>query len=255
MKENYMNTVTVRVYGELNDFLPPPTRKKRVPHLFFGKPTVKDFIESLGIPHTEVDLILLDEQSVGFEAHLQDGDRLTVYPRLASIDIQPLQHLQPEPLKTPRFITDVHLGKLARYLRMLGFDTLYDPTLEDAQIIERGVAESRMILTRDLGILKNSRVRHGYFVRAQIPIQQAREIALRFDLKEQLAPFSRCLECNTQLEPVRKEAVAEQVPPKVFELFSTFFRCPGCQKIYWEGSHHAHMSNFIRDLTKPDHLL
>lgn len=246
MKEAYLYTTSIRVYEELNDFLPKQKRKKMFSHRFFGKPTVKDVIESLGIPHTEVDLILLNEESVGFEAHLSDGDRLAVYPRFESLDIQPVQHLRPKPLRESRFVLDVHLGKLARYLRMLGFDTLYDSALEDEQIIEKSVQEKRIILTRDLGILKNSQVLHGYFVRQTEPKKQVREIVQRFDLKSKIAPFTRCMECNTLLKRVEKAAIRERLPPEVERCFQTFFFCPSCQKIYWEGSHHEKMSSFIK---------
>lgn len=216
------------------------------PTRFFGKPTVKDVIESLGIPHTEVDLILLNGESVSFDAHLSDGDRLSVYPRFESLDIRPLQRLRPEPLREIRFIVDVHLGKLARYLRMLGFDTLYDLALGDEQIIEKSLHEERIILTRDLGILKNSRVKHGYFVRQTKPKEQAREIVKRFDLKNKIFSFSRCLECNTPLQPLEKEAALERLPRETLRYYDAFFFCPTCEKIYWEGSHFEKMSKLIR---------
>jgi len=245
LKEDYLYGASIRFYEELNDFLPSERRKRSFSYSFFGKPTVKDVIESLGVPHTEVDLILLNGESVNFDAHLCDGDRLAVYPRFESLDIQPIQRLRPEPLRETRFITDVHLGKLARYLRMLGFDTLYDSFLEDEQIIEWSVEQKRIILTRDLGILKNHRVKHGYFVRSTDPKEQAHEIVRRFDLKDKIAPFSLCMECNVVLQPVEKEAIRVQLPPETERTFDIFFQCPSCQRIYWEGSHHEKMSDFI----------
>jgi uncharacterized protein with PIN domain len=245
MKESFLYAASIRVYEELNDFLPSGRRKRMFSYPFFGKPTVKDVIESLGIPHTEVDLILLNGESVSFDAHLSDGDRLSVYPRFESLDIRPLQRLRPEPLRETRFIVDVHLGKLARYLRMLGFDTFYDPALEDEQIIEKSLHEERIILTRDLGILKNSRVKHGYFVRQTKPKEQAREIVRRFDLKNKIFSFSRCLECNTPLQPLEKETAMEYLSPETLRYYDAFFFCPSCEKIYWEGSHFKKMSKFI----------
>lgn len=246
MKEDCLYSAEIRFYQELNDFLPKHRREKMSIYRFLGKPTVKDVIESLGVPHTEVDLILLNGVSVAFNAHLRDGDRVAVYPRFESLDITPLIRLRPEPLREVRFITDVHLGKLARYLRMLGFDTLYDATFEDEEIIRRGIEENRIILTRDLGILKNNQVTHGYFLRHTDPKKQIREVVFRFDLKGKIAPFSRCLECNHPLKPVAKEAILERLSPDTGRYFETFFECPSCQKVFWEGSHHEKMTKLIK---------
>ncbi len=243
MKESYLYTVDIRFYDGLNDFLPLEHRKKSFKYKFFGKPTVKDLIESLGVPHTEVDYILLNGEPVDFNAHVRDGDQLSVYPLFKSIEIE---HLSPKPPLMIRFITDVHLGKLARYLRMLGFDTLYDSELDDEMIIALGVEQERIILTRDLGILKNGRVLHGYFIRSSNPKLQLREIVRRYGLKDKIKPFSLCMECNESLQVVEKELIATKLLPETAAVFNEFFQCPKCQKIYWEGSHHEKMSQFIR---------
>ena len=244
MKEPYLYEALIRVYEELNDFLPSERRKQTFSYSFFGKPTVKDVIESLGIPHTEVDLVLLNGESVSFDAHLIDGDRLSVYPRFESLDIQPIQRLRPEPLRETRFIADVHLGKLARYLRMLGMDTLYDAGFDDERIMEKSIDEERIILTRDLGILKNSRVKHGYFVRHTQPKEQAREIVRRFELKNKISPFTLCLECNAPLKAVDKEKARERYL-EAYANYPDFFQCPLCERIYWKGAHYKKMSDLI----------
>ena len=120
-----MHKATFRFYEELNDFLPKEKRKKRFEHNFIDRASVKDVIESFGVPHTEVDLIIVNGESKNFSYIINDGDDISVYPVFESIDISNLQKLRPEPLREPKFILDVHLGTLARYLRMLGFDTNY----------------------------------------------------------------------------------------------------------------------------------
>jgi len=159
----------LRFYQELNDFLPGPQRGKAFDYAFYGRPSVKDVVEAIGVPHPEIDLILVDDKSVNFEHLMWGGERVAVYPVFERFDISPLVYLRPKPLQVTKFIFDVHLGKLARYLRLFGFDTLYRNDLEDPEIIGISLNENRIILTRDLGILKTSRVTHGYWVRSTEP--------------------------------------------------------------------------------------
>lgn len=245
MKKDYLYTVEIRFYEELNDFLPHEKRKKSFNHKFFGKPTVKEVIEGLGVPHTEIDLILINGESVSFDHHVKDGDRMAVYPRYESLDISKVTRLRPCPLRELRFIADVHLGKLSRYLRMLGFDILYQADLSDEKIIEIARKEGRMILTRDLGILKSRQVTHGYFLRHTDPKEQMKEVVLRFDLKDQIHPFSRCLECNALLRAVSKEKIEKRLLPDTKKYFNTFYECPSCERLYWEGSHYERMESII----------
>jgi uncharacterized protein len=248
MKENYLSAVEIRFYEELNDFLPTDRKGRAFFHPFFGKPTVKELIEGIGVPHTEIDLILINGESVPFDHHVQHNDRVAVYPRFESLDISTVTHLRSTPLRSVRFITDVHLGKLARYLRMLGFDTLYENDFSDEEIIERALREMRIILTRDLGILKNKRVTHGYFLRHTHPLQQLKEVLRRFDLQEKIAPFSRCLACNGELLSVEKKDIEASLLPETKRYYATFFQCPRCKRIYWEGSHHDRMKKIIASL-------
>ena len=248
MKEFYYASAEMRFYEELNDFLPAAKRRSAFVYSFFGKPTVKTLIEEVGVPHTEVDLILINGQSVSFKHHVKDGDRISVYPQFESLDISSVTHLRPEPLRKMKFIADVHLGRLARYLRMLGFDTTYETKISDEEIIERSVKEKRIILTRDLGILKNKRVTHGYFLRQTQPQNQLKEVVRRFDLKTQITPFSRCLECNAPLIAVEKKEIEELLQQDTKLYYEIFYRCPSCQRIFWEGSHHARMMKLIASL-------
>lgn len=179
-----IHTVYFRFYEELNDFLTADKRRKEFAHNFRGEPSVKDTIEAIGVPHTEIDLILINEVSVDFQFQLQGNERISVYPVFESMDIAPLVRLRPRPLRESKFIADVHLGTLARKLRLLGFDTLYQNNFDDPEIIDLALAEHRIILTRDKGILKQSRVTHGYWIRQQDPIKQTREVIRRFQLEE-----------------------------------------------------------------------
>lgn len=236
-----------RFYEELNDFLPRNKRKVSFEHHFEGSPGIKDVIEALGVPHAEVDLILVNGESVDFPYRLQDGDRVAVYPVFEALDISAVSKVRRVPLREPKFILDVHLGKLAKRLRLLGFDALYRNDLQDKEIVEISLNEKRIILTRDIGLLKNKRVTHGYWLRSQQPKRQLREIVRRFDLENLIQPFTRCLECNGNIHPVEKEAVLRRLPPNTRKYYQNFYQCAECGKIYWEGSHYQKMVSFLKD--------
>ncbi len=240
-------TATFRFYEELNDFLPRQLRKISFPHPFSGRPAIKDSIEALGVPHTEIDLILANGVSVGFDYHVGDGDRIAVYPVFESIDITPIIRLRPRPLRRTRFVLDVQLAKLARLLRMLGFDALHQPSWTHAELIA-AERQGRIILTRHRGILKNSRVARGYWIRATQPAEQVREVLHRFDLGHQITPFQRCMPCNGIMEPIAKEQVLERLPEKTKAHYNEFYICICCQRIYWKGSHYARMKPFVDEL-------
>jgi uncharacterized protein len=234
-----------RFYEELNDFLPPERRGQSFAHRFTGTPSVKDTTESLGVPHTEVDLLLVDGQSVGFGHILHGAERVAVYPVFELLDISPLNHLRPRPLRHTRFILDVHLGKLARQLRLLGFDALYRNDYDDPVIVALAVAQSRVILTRGRGILKHSAVTHGYWVRNTQPRAQLQEVVNALDLKSSARPFTRCMGCNGRLEAVAEGRVLGQLPPRVREQHSSFVRCSQCGKLYWPGTHYHRMRELV----------
>jgi uncharacterized protein len=238
-------SIEIRFYEELNDFLPGNKRKVTFSHTFMGNMSVKDIIESQGVPHTEIDLILVNGESVDFNVKPKDGDLLSVYPVFESFDISNVTRLRPEPLRNPCFVLDVHLGKLAKYLRMLGFDTLYQNNFDDDEIIEISVREKRIILTRDIGILKNSKVTHGYWVRSQKPKQQIAEVINRFSLTGHIEPLNRCIECNGKIVEVEKEQIADLLKPKTRKFFQNFYQCTNCKKVYWEGSHYSKMLDKI----------
>jgi uncharacterized protein with PIN domain len=243
-----MSQVWFRFYEELNDFLPDIRKKQSFSCTISGNPSVKDIIESLGVPHVEVDMILVNGKSVDFCYRLKDGDQVSVYPVFESFDISEATHLREKPLRELKFILDVHLGKLVKYLRLCGFNTYYDNNYDDQTIIDISLSEKRLILTHDRGLLKNSRVTRGYWVRSLDPDKQIMEIIERFDLKNNFNPFARCLECNEVLTDIKKEEVISSLMPKTKKYYDTFKKCPGCDRIYWEGSHYEKMKKFIQKL-------
>ena len=239
---------TFRFYEELNDFLPPERRKIAFDYAFNGTPSVKDSIEAMGVPHPEVDLILVDDVSVGFDHLLSGGERVAVYPVFERVDIAPLSRLRPEPLREPRFVLDVHLGKLARYLRLLGFDTIYDRDYGDATIVAISVEERRLILTRDKGLLKRREVTRGYWLRNTQPRRQIAEVVEVFDLHGAVRVFSRCMVCNHILETVEESCVRDALPEGLRGQFKRISRCRGCCRLYWPGSHYDRLVDLVGNL-------
>jgi len=239
-------TVTLRFYEELNDFLVPQRRRRDIERPIFLGPAVKDVIEAEGVPHTEVDLILVNGESVGFGHRLAAGDRVAVYPLFEGLDISSVQRLRPRPLREPRFVLDVHLGTLARRLRLLGFDCVYASHCDDGELVAIARRQGRIVLTRDVGLLKQGGVSHGYWLRCRDPAGQVAEVMARFDLAGAARPFTRCMVCNGLLERVERPAAAGHVPPDVLERFASFLHCPGCGRFYWEGSHHAALARWTR---------
>ncbi len=227
----------LRFYAELNDFLPETRRQREFNYDFSGTPSVKDTIEAIGVPHTEVDVILVDGKSVDFSHRLRGGERVSVYPMFERYDVSPVTRLRPAPLRKTRFVADVHLGTLARNLRMLGFDTAWERDLADEAIIDIAARDQRIILTRDKGILKNSRVTHGYWLRATDPSKQLEEVIRALDLSGSIDAYTRCMECNGILDPVRRLEAARSVPLQVFLVYREFKRCRCCGRTYWRGSH------------------
>jgi len=234
-------TAHFRFYEELNDFLSADKKKTEFHYQFEGKPSIKDAIEAIGVPHPEVELILANGKSVGFDYHLRDGDHISVYPVFESFDLSPIVLLRDKPLRRTAFVLDVHLGKLARLLRMLGFDTLYRNDYSDKEIISISKNENRVILTRDRGILKHNSVTHGYCIRSTKSIEQTREVLRRFDLYSQIKPFGRCIKCNGRINNIEKDAIKNKLPPKTANYFDEFYICLDCGKIYWRGSHYHGM--------------
>ena len=230
-----------RFYEELNDFLPRYKRKREFEYNFTGNPSVKDAVEAIGLPHPEIDLISVNNESVGFDYQLQANDVISVYPVFESLNIKPLIKLRATPLRKTRFILDVNLGKLARLLRLCGFDSSYDNNFDNHSLARLARADRRIILTRDRQLLKRKEVTHGYWIRNTDPYVQLNEVVRRLDLKSDIKLFSRCLVCNAMIKPVQKQHVINNIPAKTCKYFDKFYQCTGCLKVYWPGSHYKRM--------------
>lgn len=242
------STATFRFYAELNDFLAPEDDGRELCYRFRGNPSVKDAIEAQGVPHAEVELILANGTAVGFDRQLRQGDRFSVYPVFESFDVHPLLKLREAPLRHSRFVVDVNLGKLARWLRLLGFDTLYRNDFADPEVVRLAAAEDRIVLTRDRRLLHHRAVTHGYWVRAVEPERQVAEVVRRFQLEWRVAPFRRCLACNGAIEPVNKEAVLHRLEPATRRYYEEFSQCTGCGQVYWKGPHYARLAAMVNRL-------
>ncbi len=240
-----MREAVFRFYAELNDFLPEKDRFRDIPLLFPSGQTVKHLIESCGPPHTEIDLILVNGQPVDFSYQVENKDRVSVFPVFESLDISSIEHLRPSPLRVTRFILDCHLGRLAAYLRLLGFDVLYRNDFEDVEIARISASERRICITRDRGLLKRNQITHGYLVRTEQPRAQVLEIVQRFDLRSQMNPFTRCSKCNGILSPASIEDVQAALQPGTLAHFDHFSCCESCGKVYWKGAHYQRLLNLI----------
>jgi uncharacterized protein len=240
-----MVTATFRFYQELNDFLPRERRGRDIAAPCARAATTKHMIEALGVPHTEVELVLVNGESSTFDRLVGEGDRIAVYPKFEAFDITPLLRVRERPLRRLRFVADAHLGGLARLLRMAGFDTVYGNAIHDDEIEALAASEDRVVLTRDRELLKRRAITHGCYLHAKKPEAQLRELFDRLDLATSVRPFSLCLHCNAPLRPVAKERVADALPPKVRELHDQFNTCDACHRVFWKGSHWKRMTGVL----------
>ncbi|BAY28808.1 hypothetical protein NIES2107_06400 [Nostoc carneum NIES-2107] len=238
-----MAVASFNFHAELNDFLPRNKRRVKIIHNFGERASIKDMIESLGVPHPEVDAIEVNNNYVDFSYIVQDGDIINVYP--ISVTNTPSISVHPQPLSIIRFVLDIHLGKLATSLRLLGFDTLYRNDYGDEELAEVSHSQERILLTRDKGLLMRSLVTHGYYVRSTNPQQQITEVLQRFDLFKSVSPFQRCLRCNGLLESIAKETIMHLLPESVQLQNQDFHRCQSCAQIYWKGTHYERLQQFI----------
>ena len=240
-----MKTVTVRARGSLRDFLSRAARDADVALPFSPRQNAKDAFESAGIPHVEVDLLLVNGVSVSFQHVLSAGDLVEVFP--LGHPSEHVSHVRPEPYEA-RFLVDENSARLAAFLRLLGFDATANSAWHDAELAARSASEKRILLTRDIGLLKRSIVEHGYYLRSDKTREQLLEVIERFALWPQRAPFTRCMSCNGLLAAIGKEPARGLVPEETFSIFEEFFKCGNCGKVYWKGSHYERMQAWLEEI-------
>jgi uncharacterized protein len=239
-------TVRLNLHGDLDFFLRSGARGRSVERTLSEKTAVKDVIESCGVPHPEVDLILVNGNAVDFHYGIATAADIELYPVGNSSTLFTEERLQVATNTT--FVADGHLGRLARNLRVLGFDVAYDPLAEDRQLLEIMERENRALLTRDRRLLMHAVVKTGYFPRSQNADEQTVEVIRRFNLLDSIAPFTRCVRCNGPLRNVSKAEIVERLEPLTKIYYEQFRRCTDCEQIYWPGSHFLKLQKRIEQI-------
>ena len=246
-----MKKAYIRFYAELNNFLKIKHQYKYIRYNFNRGTTVKHALENFNIPQTEIDLILSNGNSVTLDYKIKNKDTISIYPVFESFDIKDISRVRKFSLRNVKFIADVHLKKLAKYLRFLGFDTLYSNSFNDKDIVKISTNENRIILTCDIDLLNRRKVNHGYLVRSRNKYIQIKEVIHRFQLENSSNIFSRCLECNSSLKNISKDTIKDRVPEHIYNNFVKFKICPSCNNIYWKGSHFDNLLSTIEKIV-PD---
>ncbi len=241
-----MPSVIIRCYAELNDLLPPDRQYRPFTFPLLKDTRIVDILLALGVLSEQLDLILVNNISVGLDYLCQENDRIALYPVFETFDISSASQLRDVPLRRPKFVLDVHLGKLARFLRLFGFDALYEKTYSDDRLAAISLEENRTLLSKDQDLIEGRGLSHVYRIRNDNPQEQLDEVMSRFDLSRLAVPFSRCLLCNTLVTPVELNTVADRMPDHVKEWCREYRRCETCGRIYWKGSHYAHMMTIVQ---------
>ncbi len=242
-----MAQIQLHFFHELNDFVAPARRDTEIIYELERKASVKDVIETFNVPHTEVDVILVNGVSVDFSYIVQAGDSINVYPCGRHLDVTPMRRLCPRPTQ-PVFVADANLGRLARYIRLLGFDCLYCNDYADEVVATIASEQQRIVLTRDRMLLQRKIITYGYFVRADIPKIQVKEVLKKFDLYDLIMPMTRCTRCNGKLAETDKQKIAHRLKPLTKKYFDKFLVCSDCEQIYWQGSHCTRVQRLVDDL-------
>lgn len=216
---------TIHVHGELADHLPFGRGGRPLVTSFALPVGLRDLVQSTGIPHVEVGRVEVDGVAAWWDRSLDGDVAAEVWPRY------PLPHPDPD----PRFLLDVHLGKLARLLRLLGLDAVHRREAEDDDLAREAASSGRILLTRDRGLLMRGALSRGRWIRATDPEEQAAEVLAGFRLDTATRPFSRCMECNTPVTQAPPDTV--DVPAGVRSRHRAFRYCPGCGRVYWPGTH------------------
>jgi uncharacterized protein with PIN domain len=230
-----MRQATILVHGSANDLLPPGRRQHEFTISFELPAGVRDLIQATGIPHVELESVVRNGRPIDYTDRVDDGDQLLLFSKY------PLSH----PPESAAFILDVHLGRLAHYLRLFGIDTAHDPHTEDAELARRSVGENRILLTRDRHLLMRAELKWGSYVRSTDAREQIREVIGRFALRRLVRPLTRCLECNGVLEPADRLEARGRIPEGVWQRHQDLSRCASCNRTYWKGSHYSRMLRLV----------
>ena len=244
-----MAQIRLHFYQSLNDFIAPTLSSTEIIHDFDRKASVKDMIESFNVPHTEVELILVNGTAVDFNYIVQHNDCIQVYPAFENLGVATSLRLRSEPSRPPVFVVDANLGKLARYLRLLGFDCLYRNDYNDDAVAKIASERQRIVLTRDRSLLQRKIITYGYFVRTDIPKIQTQEVLKRFDLYPLIKPLTRCTHCNGKLQEIDKQKIAHRLEPLTKQHYDRFLICSECEQIYWQGSHCARVKQLVDEFS------
>ncbi len=242
-----MNSASFRFYGSLNDLLPPDRRGQTLLRRLVTSSTVKDLIESFGVPHTEVALATVNGDPTDPARRVEPGDRVAIYPHFESIDPGGLVNGD----GALRFILDVHLGRLAAYLRMLGFDALWNNTAADPELARIAAEQDRILATRDRHLLMRNEVKRGCWIRSTDPHAQLAQVVRRYRLFDSAQPFTRCLVCNGELGAAGEQAIRDKVPPHAAEHHNEFRECAECGRVFWKGTHYQRMMALIQEHVRP----
>lgn len=235
----------ITFHGDLNEFLRPDNSGPAIDYPVDRRASIKDVIEAVGPPHTEVGRITADGREVDFSHLLEPSQRIEVYPVTPPMDVTRPTPLRPNPLPELKFIVDVNVGKLANRLRLLGLDAAYHHLWRDNEIAEAAGEQGRVVLSKDLALLRRNKVEFGRAVRAVHPDDQLIEVLDFFGIKGPFKTFTRCIHDNTPLKPVDKAAIIDRLEPLTKKYFNEFHICPVCQRIYWPGSHHERMLEWM----------
>ncbi|MDQ0992774.1 Mut7-C RNAse domain-containing protein [Streptomyces sp. V3I7] len=233
--------ILVEVDAELSLFVPPARRRGATALATDGASTLGHAVESLGVPLTEVGALLVDGREVPVSHIPAAGE---------SVRVRAVERPQRVPGAPLRFLLDVHLGTLARRLRLLGVDTAYESTdIGDPALSARSAAERRVMLSRDRGLLRRRELWAGAYVYSTRPDDQLRDVLARFT--PELRPWSRCTACNGLLRPATKEEVADRLKGGTQRSYDVFAQCAQCGRAYWKGAHHDQLETIVeRALTE-----
>ncbi len=233
-------------FGQCQDFIGEDLHDKPIEYAFNDKPSIKDAVEALGVPHPELGAIKVNQHYVDFNYALNDGDEVSVFPLPYQDESVALLYM---PKQGATFLLDVHLGGLARYLRIAGFNCLFETKDHgDALLAEVAAKENLTLLTRDIGLLKRAKVKYARWVRNVLPEAQFKEIVEHYQLAGQFKPMTRCVKCNGAINSVTKQSVKDEVPKGVLEWQDDFSRCNCCEQVYWKGTHYDKINDILANV-------